>query len=473
MTVEQKGAKRREGGQHPWAANGEDTVLRVRWFGAVIPQAPPGRAVPVDTNRPVVDYALTMHNSRELGYYPRALEDACRRACAQFPVLLLTGPRQVGKTRLLDHLREPGRAYVTLDDMNLRGLAKSDPPLFLQRFPPPVLIDEVQYAPELFPAIKLAADRDPTPGGFWLTGSQSFPLMQGVSESLSGRVALLNLLGFSSREGDRRPAALPPFIPVPDAVRARGASGASTGLREVYERIWLGSFPALVTGQVEDRDLFYRSYVQTYLQRDVRDLLHVGDLDLFMRFLKATAARTGQLLNYADLARDCGVSVNTARNWMTVLQASHQVHLLPAWHSNLSKRLYTTPKLHFLDTGLCAYLTEWSSPATLEAGAMSGAILESHVFGEVLKSWWHAGKEPSLYHYRDKDGREIDLVIAHDGRLYPVEVIKAVSINLEAARAFSRLSLRGGELGEGAVVSLGAEHLPLTTTIATVPVGWL
>jgi len=224
---------------------------------------------------------------------------------------------------------------------------------------------------------------------------------------------------------------------------------------------------------VHDRDLSYRSYVQTYLQRDVRDLLKVGDLDLFMRFLKATAARTGQSLNYTDLARDCAVSVNTIRNWMAVLEASHQVFLLPAWPTNRSKRLYTTPKLHFLDTGLCAYLAEWSSPATLEAGAMSGAILESFVVSEVLKSWWHRGKDPALYHYRDKDGREIDLLIAQDGRLHPIEVKKAASVRLRDASAFGLLPQRGATAGEGAVMSLSAESIPLDRTTVNLPIGWL
>jgi predicted AAA+ superfamily ATPase len=357
--------------------------------------------------------------------------------------------------------------------MNLRILAKNDPPLFLQRFPPPILIDEVQYAPELFPAIKLLADRHPLPGGIWLTGSQSFPLMKGISESLSGRVAILNLMGFSAREADRRAIAVAPFIPKGEALGERGGSATPTDLRSVYERIWRGSFPALVTGQVHDRDLFYRSYVQTYLQRDVRDLLKVSDLDLFMRFLKATAARTGQLLNYTDLARDCAVSVNTIRNWMAVLQASHQIFLLPAWHTNLSKRLYTTPKLHFLDTGLCAYLTEWTSPTTLEAGAMSGAILESYVVSEILKSWWHQGKEPALYHYRDKDGREIDLLIASDGMLHPVEVKKAASVGTLDAKAFGLLKQRGGHPGHGAVLSLCADSFPVNPSTLQVPIGWL
>ncbi len=406
-------------------------------------------------------------------YRNRTLESACRYAAEQFSVLLITGPRQVGKTSLLEHIRGWDRAYVTLDDMNLRGLAKGDPALFLQRFPPPVLIDEVQYAPELFPAIKLAVDRNPTPGSIWLTGSQSFPLMKGVSESLAGRVAVLNLLGFSAREADARSIDLPPFLSTPAILKKRAASPFPTDMRSVYERIWRGSFPALLTGRVKDRDLFFRSYVQTYLQRDVRDLLKVGDLDSFMRFLKATAARTGQLLNYSDLARDCNVSVNTARNWMGVLQASHQVMLLPAWHSNLSKRLYNTPKLHFLDTGLCAYLTEWSSPDTLAAGAMSGAILESYAVAEILKSWWHTGKEPALYHYRDKDGREIDVLIAHDGLLYPIEIKKAGVIRSSDASAFQLLQLRGAKQGPGVVLSLVSESVPLDRSSTSFPIAWL
>ena len=414
-----------------------------------------------------------MNNRRRGPYYTRTLEAACLGAAEQFPVLMITGPRQVGKTSLLEHLRAHDRRYVTLDDMNLRGLAKTDPPLFLQRFPPPVLIDEVQYAPELFPAIKLLVDKNSEPGGVWLTESQSFPLMKNVSESLAGRVAILNLLGFSAREADRRPTDVPPFLPSDESITARADSVDKTRLSTVYERIWRGSFPALVTGLVKDRDLFYRSYVQTYLQRDVRDLLKVGDLDVFMHFLKAVAARTGQLLNYSDLARDCAVSLNTARNWMAVLQASHQVFLLPAWHTNLSKRLYTTPKLHFLDTGLCAYLTEWSSPETLSAGAMSGAILESFVVSEVLKSWWHRGKDPALYHYRDKDGREIDLVIAHDGRLHSIEVKKAATVHPDDVAAFRLLERRGAKPGFGAVISLSADRIPIDRTAENLPIGWL
>jgi len=414
-----------------------------------------------------------MNKSRESRYLSRALEAAFLEAADQYPVVLISGPRQVGKTSMLEHLRESSRRYVTLDDMNIRSLANSDPGLFLQQFPPPMLIDEVQYAPELFWAIKMEVDRNPRPGAFWLTGSQAFPLMRGLSESLAGRVAILNLLGFSSREADGRPASISPFLPIDQVLTERQATAGKTMLPDVYARIWRGGFPALLTGKVRDRDLFYRSYVQTYLQRDVRDLLKVGDLDQFMRFLKATAARTGQLLNYTDLARDCGISVNSARAWLSVLQTSQQILLLPAWHTNYSKRLYTTPKLHFLDTGLCAYLTEWSSPETLAAGAMSGAILETFVVAEILKSWWHRGKEPAMYHYRDKERREIDLLLSHDGRLYPVEIKKAAAVRPSDAAAFVLPARHAALVDSGAVVSLYPDLLPLTRTVVNVPVGCL
>ena len=406
-------------------------------------------------------------------YYPRTMTDCWREASEQFPVVLLTGTRQVGKTTLLQHICETDRRYVTLDDPALRILAKEDPGLFLQRFPSPVLIDEIQYAPELLPHIKMEVDAKRNTGAFWLTGSQQFQMMKGVSETLAGRVAILNLLGFSSRERHKSDLGVAPFLPAEERISEREVSAASSNLRHIFSNIWVGGFPALIAGPAKNRDLFYSSYLQTYLQRDAKDLAQVGNEAAFLRFLKACAARTGQLLNFSDLARDADVSVNTAKNWLSILQASLQVYLLQPYHSNLTKRLVKRPKLYFLDTGLCAYLTEWSSPETLEAGAMSGAILETFVFTEILKSWWHRGQVPQLYYYRDKDGREIDFLFLKDQIFYPVEVKKSVSPKREWTQTFKALDRLEQHRGEGGIVCLCQQAIPLSDNVSSIPVGFL
>jgi len=296
-------------------------------------------------------------------YRPRTLESFFLTASGQFPVMLVTGPRQIGKTTFLRHLIADGRSYVTLDDPMLCALAKDDPALFLQRFPSPVLIDEIQYAPQLLPHIKMAVDNNRTPGAFWLTGSQQFHLMKGVSESLAGRVGVVNLLGFSQRELIGNPAASP-FLPTKEILAQRDNSKVMQ-LQELYQRIWLGSFPALHQDVPVDRDLFYSSYVQTYLQRDVRDLANVGSESSFLRFLRACAARTGQMLNMLDLCRDSDINQATGKRWLSILENSGIALLLEPYHSNINKRLVKTPKLYFLDTGLAAWLTEWSTPETL------------------------------------------------------------------------------------------------------------
>ena len=404
-------------------------------------------------------------------YIPRTLESFWEKATQQFPVLMVTGARQVGKTTVLRHLADAKRQYVTLDNPLVLNLAKEDPALFFQRYEPPILIDEIQYAPELLPYIKMAVDEHRTPGMFWLTGSQQFHLMRDVSESLAGRVGILQLLGMSHGEIKEQGRDVTPFLP--GQVKKAENNKTALSLSDLYNLIWRGAFPALALDTSMDRDLFFSSYIQTYIQRDVRELTKVGDEMAFLRFLRACAARTGQMLNMADLARDADIAPNTAKNWLSILQASGVVYLLEPYHSNITKRLVKTPKLYMLDTGLCAYLTQWSSPKTLEAGAMSGAILETWVLAELLKSYWHNGVQPPFYYYRDKEKNEIDLLIVRDGTIYPVEIKKTASPGKRDIRHFKMLDTLNMPIGEGAVICLATEPLPLTESVWSAPVSML
>ncbi|MBK5938500.1 ATP-binding protein [Halochromatium roseum] len=409
---------------------------------------------------------------------PRTLARTIERATQSFPVLLLTGPRQVGKTTVLEQCAGPERRRVTLDDLDARDLAQHDPALFLQRYPPPLLIDEVQYAPQLFSAIKLLVDRSQMPGQFWLTGSQKFHLMQGVSESLAGRVAILDLLGLSAAECAGHAKEATPFLPSPDWIERieridHRSESASTGLLDLYRRIWRGSFPRLALDERISHNLFFSSYLQTYVQRDVQALARVGDTGAFLRLVRAAAVRTGQLLNYADLARDVDIDQKTVKAWLGILEGAGLVYLLPPWHSNLTKRLVKTPKLYFLDTGLCAYLAQWTTPEALEAGAMSGAILETYAVAEVLKSYWHNGEAVQLFFYRDRDGREIDLLIERDQRLYPIEIKKTATPSQHASRSFSLVESLGRVCGHGAVLCLKQTPAALSASVTAIPISAL
>lgn len=403
-------------------------------------------------------------------YTDRTLEIFFKKAGSQFPVMLLTGARQVGKTTFLQHFGGDRRAYVTLDDPLVLSLAKKDPALFMQRFPPPVLIDEIQYAPELLPFIKMPVDRSKQMGAFWLTGSQPFHLMQGVSESLAGRVGIVQMLGLSRRESVGQSQESTPFLPTPELLESRPQSSTALSLKELYKLIWRGSFPAMALPGGTDRDLFFSSYVQTYLQRDVGALARVGDEMSFLRFLRAAAARSAQLLNIAELARDADVAPNTAKNWLSILQASSIVFLLEPYHANVTKRLVKAPKLYFLDIGLCAWLTEWSSPETLEAGAASGAMLETWIMAELLKTWWHNGRRAPFYFYRDKDQKEIDLLIVQDGTIYPLEFKKSASPTPDTVRHFQTLAKLKMPVGPGGVVCLSETLLPLSPSTVSIPI---
>ncbi len=406
-------------------------------------------------------------------YYHRTIEKFILQANAHFPVLLLTGARQVGKTTLLKHLKEESRTYVTLDDPLLLNSAREDPALFLQRFQPPILIDEIQYAPQLLPHIKMMADETKKPGLFWLTGSQHLLMMKNVSESLAGRVAVLELLGMSRREILKSAQTFTPFLPSRSKIQERAKNQSPLSLQELYALIWRGSFPAIALSETMNRDLFYGSYVQTYLQRDVRSLLNVNDELAFLRFLRAAAARTAQILNVSELAKDADVAPNTAKKWLAILQASGIVFLLEPYYTNVTKRLIKAPKLYFTDTGLCSYLTEWSSPQTLEAGAMSGAILETWVINEIIKSYKHNGRKPPVYYFRDKSKKEIDLLIIENGTVYPIEIKKTSAPDKRLLKNFFALEKLKMSIGEGGVICLSQHYLPLTEQFSAIPISAL
>ena len=409
--------------------------------------------------------------------YPRTLARIIHTVSASFPVLMVTGPRQVGKTTLLEMCAQDTpnapRRYVTLDDLDARTLAQSDPALFLQTWPAPVIIDEVQYAPQLFSAIKLQVDREKTNGQFWLTGSQKFQLMRGITESLAGRVAIVDLLGLSQAELDGRAETSQPFVPTAEWIASARQQTKPQSLMNVFERIWLGAYPRLNTQGTQTRDLFYRSYIQTYIQRDVQDVLKVSDQTAFNRFLTAVAARTGQLLNVASLARAVDIDNKTAKAWLSVLETSGLVYLLQPYHSNLTKRLVKAPKLYFLDTGLAAYLTRWPDAASLEAGAMSGALLETWVVSEILKSYWHNGLEAPLFFYRDADQQEVDLIVESAEALYPVEIKKTASPSRNAKRHFTVLDKLNKPVGHGAVICFVERDIPLSRDVTAIPLAYL
>lgn len=421
-------------------------------------------------------------------YIRRAVEESVSRVSQMFPVMLVTGPRQVGKTTLLQKLAEEqkstgiDRKYVTLDDPDIRYLAKRDPALFLQRYSPPVLIDEIQYATELLPYIKINVDNSKRKGDFWITGSQVFRLMKDVSESLAGRVGIINLLGLSDAEIYQEQSI--PFQTDASHLMKRLSVKSSKSLNEIYCRIFKGSMPELYANESMDWETYYRSYVDTYLQRDIRDLAQVADEMQFYNFMTIVAAHTSKPVVYEELANAAGISAPTAKKWLSILVSSHIIALIQPYHNNALKRVVKMPLIHFLDTGLAAYLLKWGNPEALEKGAMSGAFFESYVFSEIYKSYINAGKEPPLYYYRDKDKKEIDLLVYQNGILSPIEIKKAASPGKTAIKNFHVLepathkeAFKGVEslkieIGTGNVVCMINDLLPIDEKNWYVPV-WL
>ena len=389
-----------------------------------------------------------------MAYIKRTLEKKIMEISEDYSCLLLIGPRQVGKTTMLEHLMQgTGRVKVSLDDTANRRLAKSDPELFLEMHPAPVLIDEIQYAPELFPYIKIRVDNGAAPGSYWLTGSQAFQLMELAKESLVGRTAIVHMSALSQSElygtSETEPLSLET-----EKLNARKKDLSPCTPAEMYERIWNGGMPGHRSGRYKDRDVFYSSYLQTYLDRDVADMIPGVDKLLFADFIRAAACRAGQMLNVHDIAQDVAVSDDTARRWLLVLEKSEVIFYLRPYSNNLLKRTVKTPKMYFFDTGLVAYLTRYTSPEILMNGAINGAILENYTVAEIRKTWLNSAKECLLHYYRDRDSNEIDLVIESDGELHPLEIKKSTNPGTELASAFKLLDKSSVPRGTGAILCL-------------------
>lgn len=387
-------------------------------------------------------------------YIKRTIEEKVISASREYACLLLTGPRQVGKTTMLEHLMlNTGRTKVTLDDADERKLASNDPALFLELHPAPILIDEVQYAPELFSYIKIAVDNGAAPGSYWLTGSQSFSLMELARESLAGRVAVLHMSSLSQSElyGDGISA---PFSVELSELKEREKHLSACSATEMYSRIWNGAMPGHRSGKFTDRDLFYSSYIQTYIDRDVTEMIPGVDKLTYADFIRAAACRVGQQLNLHDIAQDVSVSDDTAKRWMQVLEKSEVVFFLRPYSNNLLKRTVKTPKMYFFDTGLVSYLTRYSSSDILMNGALNGAILENYAVSEIIKTFRNNAKDCIIHYYRDKDSREIDLVIESNGKLHPMEIKKSVNPGSKLADVFKLLDRGSVPRGTGAVLCL-------------------
>jgi predicted AAA+ superfamily ATPase len=401
-------------------------------------------------------------------YLHRHIEGALLRRAAQKGAVVLTGSRQVGKTTLIENL-VPQATKVTLDNTFLKESAISEPNSFLELYQTPLFIDEVQYAPQLFPYIKMALDTSKRKGEYFLTGSQNFALMRDVSESLAGRAGILELYGLSLREiFEEEPSE--PFIPNSEHIKSRIPCKHAVNAQKLWQIIHRGSLPELVLNSGYDWEDYYSDYVKTYIERDIRSLAQVASESDFLRFMTVCAAMTGQMLNLASLARDVGISQPTAKRWLSLLRTSNLIYLLRPYSNNAINRAVKTPKLHFLDSGLAAYLTRWLTAETLRAGAMKGHFFESFVLAEIIKSYANNGKEADLYFLRDGNGNEIDLLIHRDNTLYPIEIKAGSEPSVADTRAFSLLKrIPGITIGEGAVICMAKEILPLTKDVYVLP----
>ena len=406
-------------------------------------------------------------------YIHRSLERKFLKMSHAFKVVMVTGARQVGKSTMLKYLaQDSGRTYVSMDDGDVRELANHDPKLFFQMYQPPVLIDEVQKAPALFEQIKILCDESEERGRFWLTGSQSKKLMKQAGDSLAGRIGILKMYSLSAKEMEGRPDDIPDSYSLSSLLQ-RKKDLPDNNILDVYSRIWEGGMPDMISMDAEIRREYWNSYIDAYLMRDAVDDNGILDTEGFRKFLRACAAFSGELVNYNDLGNAAGVSGATAKEWAKVLQTMGIIFLLEPYYNNELKRMIKTPKLYFCDTGLCAFLSSWTSRDTLLNGAASGHYLENYVVSEMLRNSSYGDKKVNLNFYRDTNQKEIDLVLEMDGQLHPFEIKCAASPDSKAIRAFSLLAKSGKEIGPGGIICMAAKPFPINADNNLVPVNLL
>lgn len=405
-------------------------------------------------------------------FYSRQIQPLLQTLIKQFPAILITGPRQVGKSTLLQHISKKHQ-YITFDDPILLDQARNDPTLFMLNHQGKLILDKVQYAPELFSSLKLAIDKQKINGLFLLSGSQAFQLMQNVTETLAGRIAVLKLQGFSLRE-IQEVVFYSPFLPNMDYLNTR--ERLIKPVENIWKIIHQGYMPRLYQ-QETSWDIYYASYVSTYIERDVRALTNITNITDFTRFMIAIAARSGELLNYSNVAQEVGVSVDTIKRWTTILETSGIIYLLQPYHNNHLKRAIKTPKVYMMDTGLMAWLTKWLTPETIQQGAKSGQFFETFVVSEVIKSFYNNGIEPPIYFYRDTNQKEIDLLIEHNRTLYPIKIKTTASPNKKMTKAFGILkdNLPPDEIqiGNGVIINQYPQKLWLAEDLVALPVWWI
>jgi predicted AAA+ superfamily ATPase len=408
-----------------------------------------------------------------MAYIHRSLERKFLKMSSSFKVVMVTGARQVGKSTMLVHLAQnTGRVYVSMDDSDVRELANRDPKLFFQMYQPPVLIDEVQKAPALFEQIKILCDESDERGRFWLTGSQSKKLMKQAGDSLAGRIGVLKMYSLSAKEIEGRPDDIPEEYSLSYLLK-RSAGRSENNILDVYTRIWEGGMPDMIAMDAELRGKYWNSYIEAYLMRDAVDDNGIQDTEGFRKLLRACAAFSGELINYNDLGNAAGVSGATAKEWVRILQTMGIIFLLEPYFNNGLKRMIKTPKLYFCDTGLCAYLSSWTSRDTLMNGAASGRYLENYVVAEMLRNSSYGAKKVNLNFYRDTNQKEIDLVMEMDGQLHPFEIKRAASPEKKAIRSFSLLEKSGKDIGAGGIICMAAKPFPIDAENSMIPVNLL